>query len=61
MNNNEKKYKLYKKNKIINYIILFLSIGVIVLEVLALFKIVDMLWGIILFVIILLLKKFILK
>ena len=57
--NNDQKIKAYKKNKIEKWIIVALYIGVIITEILALFNIIDMFWGVILFIIIYLLKKFV--
>lgn len=57
-NENDQKIYEYKKNKVKKWLIIILSIGVIVLEVLALFKVISLLWGCALFVIIYLLKKF---
>jgi len=51
------------KNKRDDYIkkwlIIFLGVGVIILEILALLNIIDMIWGCILFAVIYLLKKII--
>ena len=58
---NEKKYQEYKKNKITKWIIIILSILVIILEILALFNVISMFWGIGIFVILYLLKNFFLK
>ena len=54
---NDEKIKDYKKKKIIKWIIIILSLGVIVLEVLALLNIISMLWGCFLFIIVYILKK----
>ena len=56
MSNDEKynKYKLEKGKKIL---IITLSLVVIVLEFLALFRIINMVWGLILFIMIYFLKK----
>lgn len=56
-NVNDVKYKEYRKQKILQYLILILSIIVIILEVLALFKKISMLWGIGIFAIMYILKK----
>ena len=56
-NINDVKYKEYRKQKILQYLILILSIIVIILEVLALFKKISMLWGIGIFAIMYILKK----
>ena len=60
-NINDVKYKEYKKKKLINAIIILISITIIILEVLALFQVINMVWGLILFVILYLLKKIVLK
>ena len=54
---NDKKIAEYRKKQIIKWVIIILSIAVIVLEVLALFKVISLLWGLALFIIIYLLKK----
>jgi len=61
MNKNDKKYREYKKNKLLKYVYVLLSLAVIVLETLALFKVINMIWGLIIFIIIYLLKKIVLK
>ena len=63
MNNNlnDQKYHNYQKNKVFKYIYVVLSIAVIILEILALFRVISMLWGLVIFIIIYLLKKFLLK
>lgn len=55
--NNDEKIKKYRYNKVKKWIIIILSLGVIVLEVLALLKIISMLWGCLVFIIIYILKK----
>ena len=55
-NNNDKIIK-YKRQKAKKIMIIILSLVVIVLEVLALFKVIDMIWGCLVFVIIYILKK----
>ena len=55
--NNDEKIKKYRKEKIKKWVIVILSLGVIVLEVLALLKIINMLWGCLVFIIIYILKK----
>ncbi len=47
MNNNDKKVKEYKKRQLLKYAIIILSFMVIVLESLALFKVISYLWGLI--------------
>ncbi len=59
--NNDKKIKEYKKKQLEKWGIVSLYLLVIVLELLALFGIIDMLWGCALFVIIYLFKKIFLK
>jgi hypothetical protein len=56
---NDQKIIDYKKAKIKKWAIIIMYMAVIVLEILALFSIVDMLWGCILFVLIYLFKKII--
>ena len=51
MNENDKKFKEYKKKQIIKYSIIILNFIVIVLESLALFQKISYLWGLIPFVI----------
>ena len=58
MNNmNDDRIKMYQKQKVKKWIIIVLSLAIIVLEVLALFKVLNMLWGCALFVIVYILKK----
>jgi len=54
---NDEKLKKYQKKKVLNVVILLLSLITIMLEILALFKVINMIWGIIIFIIIYLLKK----
>ena len=56
-NSNDEKMKKYQKQKVKKWVIIILSLAVVVLEVLALFKVIDMLWGCLLFVLIYILKK----
>ena len=56
-NSNDDKMKKYQKQKVKKWVIIILSLAVVVLEVLALFKVIDMLWGCLLFVLIYILKK----
>ena len=51
MNDNDKKYKEYRKKQIFKYSIIITSLMVIVLEALALFGVISFLWGLIPFVI----------
>lgn len=55
--NNDDKIKKYQRKKILKWVIIILSIIVIVLEVLALFKVISMIWGLLLFVVVYILKK----
>ena len=55
--NNDDKIKDYQKKKVLKWIIVILSLLVIILEVLALFNKISMLWGCLLFIIIYILKK----
>ena len=59
--NNDQKIRNYKKKQFEKWIIISLYLLVIVLEFLALFNIIDMLWGVALFAIIYLFKKIYLK
>ena len=56
-NDNDKKIKEYQKQKLKKWAIIILYIMVIVLEVLALFNVIDMLWGCFLFLAVYLFKK----
>lgn len=56
-NDNDKKISEYKKKKLSKVIIIALYFLVIVLELLALFGVIDMIWGIIIFIPLYLLKK----
>lgn len=60
-NINDKKIREYKNKKIKKWILVSLLVLVIVLEVLALFNVISMLWGAVIFVIIYLFEKIILK
>lgn len=57
-NDNDKKIKDYKRQQVKKWLVVILSVGVIILETLALFNVIHMLWGCGLFIIIYLLKKF---
>ena len=63
MNNdiNEKKYNDYQKKKFLRYIYLVLSIVVVALEILVLFNVINIVWGIIFFIILYILKKILIK
>ena len=56
-NINDKKYDEYQKNKIKKYFYIILSALIIILEILALFNVISMVWGLILFILLYLLKK----
>ena len=56
-NINDKKYNEYQKNKIKKYFYIILSALIIILEILALFNVISMVWGLILFILLYLLKK----
>ena len=56
-NENDVKIKNYQKQKLKKWLIIILSLITIVLEVLALFNVINMLWGCLLFGIIYILKK----
>lgn len=56
--NNVLKYKEYKKKKIFNYLMIILGIVIIVLEILALFKVIHYIWGLLVFIILVIVKKF---
>ena len=60
-NDNDKKIFEYKKKKVAKYFILILCFSVIVLEILALFNVVNMLWGLGLFILMYILQKIFLK
>ena len=61
MKSNDQKIREYQKQKITKWVLLSSSFIVIILEVLALFNVIDMLWGLGLFVLMYILKKFFLK
>lgn len=58
MNVNEKKYKEYQKKKILRYLIIIFSLITIILESLALFKVISYIWGLIPFLIYTIIKYF---
>lgn len=58
---NDQKIKDYKKKQLEKWIIIFGLILVIVLEILALCNIINMVWGVIFFIIIYLFEKIVLK
>lgn len=55
--NNDQKYQNYQKKKLLKYLVIILSLMVIVLEILALFNVISMLWGLICFIVLIFLKK----
>ena len=57
-NENDKKISEYRKQKFKKWSVIVLYLLVIVLEVLALFNVIDMLWGCGIFIIAYLFKKF---
>ena len=57
-NDNDKKIKEYQKQKLKKWIIIIIYLLIIVLEVLALFDKISMLWGCGLFILAYLFKKF---
>ena len=56
--NNEVRYKEYKKKKILRFLILVFSLIVIILEILAIFKVIHFIWGLLAFGLVYLLKYF---
>lgn len=58
MNNNDKKVKEYRKKQILKYLMIVCSLSVIVLESFALFNMISYLWGVIPFVLNLIIKYF---
>jgi len=60
-NDNDKKILEYKKKKLEKYFLIILSVSVIILEILALFNVINMMWGLGLFIIVYILKKIFLK
>lgn len=57
----DKRIKEYQLKHILRYVWLFLSLGTIVLEVLALFKVIHFGWGVITFVLSFLIKLYVQK
>ena len=47
--NNEERLKEYRKDKLIKNLIIILSILIVILEVLALFKVIHYIWGLLVF------------
>ncbi len=60
-NINDKKINEYRKKKFLKYLYIALSIIVIILEILALFNVISMVWGLIIFALLLLFKKNMIK
>lgn len=58
---NNQKYKDYRKKKILKYLYLLLALGVVVVEILALFNIIHMIWGIVAFISLYIIKKILIK
>ena len=54
---NDEKYNEYKKKKIFRIIYIILSLIIIILEILALFNVISMYWGLGIFVLLVILKK----
>ena len=57
MNENDKKIHEYKKQRVKKWLLILLPVSVIVLEVLALFNVISMVWGLLVFIFVYLLKK----
>ncbi len=55
---NDEKYNVYKKKKILRYLIIFFSLVTIFLESLALFRVISYLYGLIPFVLLYIVKYF---
>ncbi len=58
---NDQKIKDYKKNKLEKWFLIGALISVIVLEILALCNVISMIWGLVIFIIVYLFEKIILK
>lgn len=58
---NKEKYNDYRKKKFLRYLYLFLALLVVVVEVLALFNIINIVWGIVAFIVFYILKKILIK
>ncbi len=58
---NDQKYNDYRKKKILKYLYLFLAVLVVVVEILALFNIINIVWGIVAFIVLYILKKILIK
>ena len=60
-NTNDKRIRDYKKKKIEKWILIAALFSVIILEILALFNVISVVWGCIIFIIVYLFEKIILK
>ena len=60
-NDNDKKIRDYKKQRLNKMLLIFFPLCVIILEILALFNVIDMLWGCGVFLIMIVFKKIFLK
>ena len=58
---NEKKYNDYRKNKIFRYLYVLLATIVVILEILVLLGKINVIWGIVFFIILYILKKILIK
>lgn len=58
---NDQKIKDYKKKKLEKWVLIGALISVIVLEILALCNVISMIWGLVIFIIVYLFEKIILK
>ena len=58
---NKEKYNDYRKKNFLRYLYLFLALLVVVVEVLALFNIINIVWGIVAFIVLYILKKILIK
>ena len=60
-NINDQKIKNYQKKKYTKWLLIIASIMVIILEILALLNVISMIWGLVVFIIIYLFEKIVLK
>ena len=60
-NINDQKIKNYQKKKYTKWLLIIASIMVIILEILALLNVISMIWGFVVFIIIYLFEKIVLK
>ena len=58
---NEKKYDEYRKKQMLRYLYIFIALSVIVVEILVLCNMIHVIWGIVAFIILYLLKKILIK